>query len=470
MTSTVTRTSLSTTSQTHWAWDATFYHLYPLGWSGAPAHNDFISPPVPRLAAFGGWLDHLQTLGINALYLGPVCESTAHGYDTADYFQVDRRLGDNRTLADLAAALRARGMRLILDAVFHHVGRDFWAFRDVQTRGLDSPYRDWFHGLNFAGRSPYGDPFSYEGWAGHYDLVKLNLSHPAVKEHLFAAVAAWVRDFGIDGLRLDAADRLDPQFMRELAAYGRILHPDFWLVGEVVHGDYRDWVNSGTLDAVTNYEVYKGLYSSHLDANYFELAYALNRQFGPEGIYRGLPLYTFADNHDVDRVASRLADPAHLYPLYSLLFTIPGVPSLYYGSEWGLPGQRTATSDAALRPALDLAAVATTAPHPALASVIARLAAVRHQLPALRHGDYQPVHVAHQQLVFARTLPGQTVIVAVNAAAHPATITLDLPTALPGAHLTDHLNPGDTFPIANGCVTLTIPPTWARILTAAPAD
>jgi len=449
---------------THWAWDATFYHLYPLGWSGAPARNDFARPPVPRLAAFADWLDHLQTLGVDALYLGPVFESSAHGYDTADYFRVDRRLGDNQTLVVLAAALRARGMRLILDAVFHHVGRDFWAFRDVQTRGQDSPYRDWFQGLRFDGRSPYGDPFTYDAWDGHYNLVKLDLGNPAVKEHLFAAIAAWVRDFGIDGLRLDVADCLDPQFMRDLAALCRGLWPDFWLLGEVVHGDYRDWANPLTLDAVTNYEVYKGLYSSHLDANYFELAYALNRQFGSEGIYRGLPLYTFADNHDVDRVASRLANPAHLYPLYSLLFTIPGVPSLYYGSEWGISGQRTANSDAALRPALDLAAANST-PHPALASAIARLAALRRQLPALRHGDYQPLHVAHQQLAFARTIADQTTIVAVNAAAHPATIILDLPATPSGARLTDHLNPGHTVPLTNGRATLTIPPTWARILT-----
>ena len=185
----------------HWATDAVFYHVYPLGLCGAPARNDFNAPPTPRLKQLAGWIGHWQALGVNALYLGPVFESTAHGYDTADYYHVDRRLGDNATLAELSAALHQNGLRLILDGVFNHVGRDFWAFRDVQQHGAQSAYVDWFQGINFSRHSPYGDAFAYEGWSGHYDLVKLNLNNPAVREHLFQAIALWVRDFGIDGLR-----------------------------------------------------------------------------------------------------------------------------------------------------------------------------------------------------------------------------------------------------------------------------
>jgi cyclomaltodextrinase / maltogenic alpha-amylase / neopullulanase len=449
----------------HWSRDAFVYHLYPLGWGGAPARNDFAGPSVPRLAALHGWLDHLQALGVDTLLIGPVFESAAHGYDTADLFTVDRRLGDNATLAALAADLRARGMRLLLDGVFNHVGRDFWAFRDVQARGEDSPYRNWFVGLRFDDRSPYGDPFTYEAWAGNFDLVKLNLANPAVRAHLFDAVAAWVRDFGIDGLRLDVADSLDPDFRRALAAFCKGIRPDFWLVGEVVHGDYRDWAFPGGLDSVTNYEAYKGLYSSLVDANYFEIAYALNRQSGPEGIYRDLALYNFADNHDVDRVASRLTTPAQIYPLYALLFAMPGTPSLYYGSEWGIAGRRTATSDAALRPALDLATAIALAPQPNLPAAIARLARQRRELSALRHGDYRPLHVSHQQLAFARATPAQTVIVALNAAPAPAPLALDLPDVPRNAQLVDQLNPGEVFPLVDGRVTLTIPPMWARLLT-----
>jgi glycosidase len=242
---------------------------------------------------------------------------------------VDRRLGTNQTLSGLVAGLHQEGMRVILDGVFNHVGRDFWAFRDVLERGEVSPYREWFSGLSFGKTSPLGDPFSYEGWNGHYNLVKLNLRNPAVREHLFGAVKAWMEEFGIDGLRLDAADHVEREFLMALARHCRGLRANFWLMGEVVHGDYRKWVNGEMLDSVTNYECYKGLYSSHVDRNYFEIAYALHRQFGENGLYRHFPLYAFADNHDVNRVASNLSNPMDLFPLYCLLLTMPGVPSIY---------------------------------------------------------------------------------------------------------------------------------------------
>ena len=266
-------------------------------------------------------------------------ESTSHGYDTVDYFQVDRRLGDRDALRRLVADLHAAGIRVILDAVFNHVGRDFWAFADLRDKLSASDYGAWFEGLSFDGGSPYGDPFIYEGWNGHLNLVKLNLRLPAVKAHLFQAAEMWIREFDIDGLRLDAAECMDLEFLQGLRNFCRGIRPDFWLMGEVVLGDYRRWVNERTLDSVTNYECYKGLWSSLVDTNYFEIAYALNRQFGRDGIYRGLPLYNFVDNHDVDRVASRLNKAEHLYPLYCLLFTMPGIPSIYYGSEWGISGR-----------------------------------------------------------------------------------------------------------------------------------
>jgi cyclomaltodextrinase len=197
-----------------WAEDAIFYHVYPLGALGAPARNDFVFPPVPRLDRMQGWLDSVVELGATAVYLGPVFESTSHGYDTADYFTVDRRLGTNETLTALSRAMHAKGLRVVLDAVFNHVGRDFWAFRDLQARGAESAYRDWFF-PDFERQSPYGDPFSYRGWQGHYELVRLNTNNPAVREHLFAAVRHWIEDFEIDGLRIDAASDLDVDFQRE---------------------------------------------------------------------------------------------------------------------------------------------------------------------------------------------------------------------------------------------------------------
>lgn len=450
-----------------WIQDAIFYHIYPLGLCGAPHRNDFAATSVPRLTELHGWIPHLRDLGVNALYIGPLFESTAHGYDTAHYFHVDRRLGDNETLRYLAQNLKQNGIRLVLDAVFNHVGRDFWAFRDVQQHGQNSAYCDWFYQLDFTRKSPKGDAFAYHGWAGHYDLVKLNLANPAVRQHLFDAVTFWVQAFDIDGLRLDAADQFDADFMRALATHCRSLKADFWLVGEVVHGDYRQWANADMLDSTTNYECYKGLYSSHVDCNYFEIAYSLNRLFGAEGIYRDLLLYNFADNHDVNRVASSLTEPAHLYPLYGLLFTMPGIPSVYYGSEWGIAGERTPTSDRALRPRIDISRDSAHFPHPDLSRAIQRLAALRQALPALRLGTYQQISVAHEQLVFSRQTADQTVIVAVNASRESVTITLD---GITGKVLRDHLNPPDQFTVyGENRVDVVLPPHWLRVMVLHPA-
>lgn len=447
----------------HWAFDSVFYHIYPLGFCGAPDRNDFSSSPVNRLSKIGQWLPHIRELGTNALYLGPLFESTAHGYDTADYFKVDRRLGDNAALAELADEIHRAGMRLILDGVFNHVGRDFWAFRDLQQHGSTSSYRDWFEGLDFNGSSPYGDPFVYQPWEGHYDLVRLNLRSPDVRAHLFEAIQNWVREFNIDGLRLDVAYMLDTDFLRELSAFCRGLRPDFWLLGEVVHGDYTRWVNPGMLDATTNYEAHKGLYSSLVDRNYFEIAYSLNREFGPNGLYRGLPLYNFVDNHDVDRVASRLPNPALLYPLYLLLFSMPGVPSIYYGSEWGLGGRRSAQGDSALRPCLDLHALESSAPQPHLAGTITRLAGLRASLPALRLGDYSQLYVAPQQFAFARFTDEEYLVVLLNAADTPAAFELDLPVGAGNA--VDLLNNDESFPIENKHLHVEyVKPHWGRVL------
>jgi cyclomaltodextrinase len=452
-----------------WPRDAFFYHLYPLGFCGAPERNDFSSPPAARLEKLYGWLDHLRELGANALYLGPLFESSSHGYDTADYRQVDRRLGDNHTLAQLSAELHRRGLRLVLDGVLHHVGRDFWAFRDLQARGQGSAYRDWFSGVDFRARSPLGDAFLYDNWEGHAELVKLNLRNPQVRAHLLEAVEAWIREFDLDGLRLDVAYLLDEDFLRELGSRCRARRADFWLLGEVIHGDYRRWLDPGLLDSVTNYECYKGLYSSHNDHNYFEIAHSLNRQFGEHGLYRDLPLYNFADNHDVDRVATSLREPAHLYPLYCLLFTMPGVPSLYYGSEWGIAGSKTSGSDRALRPSLELEQAARESPHPQLAASIVRLAGVRAQSRALRCGGYRPLFVGPEQFAFERRTEGETVLVAVNAAGEPAALSVPAPAggaASPAAAsaFTDLLNAGDSLQADGGRLRLEVPPRWARVL------
>ncbi|MBN1218068.1 MAG: alpha-amylase [Anaerolineae bacterium] len=448
-----------------WASRSIFYHIYPLGFCDAPKRNDFGALPADRLKKIYDWIPHLKQLGVNAIYLGPVFESSTHGYDTADFFTVDRRLGTNSVLTQLIAMLHQNNIRVILDGVFHHVGRDFWAFRDVLKNQQTSAYCDWFSGLDFNQKSPYNDPFAYEGWNGHLDLVKLNLHHSMVKEHLFQAIDMWVQELKIDGLRLDAADAIDKNFLKELAHYCKSRYHDFWLMGEVVHGDYTHWANPEMLDSVTNYECYKGLYSSHVDKNYFEIAYSLNRQFGPRGIYKNLFLYSFVDNHDVNRVASQLTNPAHLYPLYCLLFTMPGIPAIYYGSEWGIEGQKLNGNDTPLRPALDLLTMSHSAPHPGLRQLISKLSRIRLNSAALKFGDYQQLYIAHQLFAFARKSSDNFVVVVVNASERPVSLELTIPN-INAAQLCDLLNPGESFSISNRVIQIDpIWPNWARILT-----
>ncbi len=449
----------------HWAQNAIFYHLYPLGLTGAPERNDFGSQPVPRLEGLLPWADHVASLGANAVYLGPVFESSTHGYDTADYRRIDRRLGTGESMRRLVDAFHERGIRVVLDAVFHHTGRDFPAFRDLIANRDRSTCRDWYDGVDFSGTSPFGDPFGYTGWRGCFDLVKLNLGNPEVREHLFGSIDAWIREYDIDGLRLDAADLLDRDFLEALAGFRASRKPDLWLLGEVIHGDYRGWVRPGGLDSVTNYECWKGLWSSFNDGNLHEIAWSLNRQFGDGGIYRGMPLYSFADNHDVDRVASLLNDPAHLYPLTCLLFTMPGIPSVYYGSEYGIAGRKAHGGDSVLRPALDLDELRRQAPHPDLASAVRRLARIRGEREAVRTGTYRQLLVGPRQLGFLRGSGEDAVLVLVNAAAETAEFHIDSP-GLSGP-LHDLLNDqplGD----GSGPLNCSVPPNRARIIVRTP--
>lgn len=400
-----------------WAFESVFYQIYPLGFCGAPEENDGVT--CPRILKVLDWIPHLKRLGIDAVYFSPVFQSDRHGYDTRDFRQLDCRLGRNEDFRRVCGALHENGIRVVLDGVFNHVGRGFWAFQDVLKNRESSPYRDWFH-VDFGGNSPYGDGLWYEGWEGHYELVKLNLRNPAVVDHLLDAVRQWTEEFQIDGLRLDVAYLLDREFLKTLRRFTEGMKPQFFLLGETLHGDYNQWVNDEMLHSVTNYECYKGLYSSLNSQNLFEIVHSLLRQFGPENwtLYRGKYLFTFADNHDVTRAASILQNERHLPLLYALAFGMPGIPCVYYGSEWGVKGEKH-QGDGALRPCLE-------APQwTDLTDFIASLAAARHQSPALCHGDFTSLVLTNRQCIFQRRVDGERVLVALNADETPYTVHFD---------------------------------------------
>lgn len=408
-----------------WYESAVFYHIYPIGYFGCPRVNDTTSEPTHKLLKLIDDIPHIKELGCNAIYFGPIFESVAHGYDTIDYRTVDRRLGTNDDFKKVCAALHENGIKVVIDGVFNHVGRDFWAFKDVREHKFSSAKKDWFHLRD--GNSCYNDGFYYEGWEGHYELVKLNLYNPDVKGYLKDTITFWKNEFGIDGLRLDVAYCLDENFLKELRGHCKWLSEDFFLLGETLHGDYNRWANDQMLDSVTNYECYKGLFSSFNDMNMFEIAHSINRQFGSENwcIYRGKHLYTFVDNHDVTRVASILKVKEHLPLIYTLMFMMPGIPSIYYGSEFGIEGDKRGGGDDVLRPEFNLEKMKSEGLRD-MTELIGALADIEKNHPAAAMGDYKQVQLTNRQYAFARSADGETLVTVINADAAPFTFNLNM--------------------------------------------
>ena len=397
-----------------WAYEGIFYQIYPIGFCGAPTAND--GKTVSRILKLKDWSSYLESLGISSILLNPIFESDNHGYDTRDYKKIDCRLGTNEDFAEVCKDLHAHNVKIVLDGVFNHVGRGFWAFKDVQEKKWDSPYKDWFC-INFDGNSCYNDGFWYEGWEGHFELVKLNLANSAVVDYLLECVKGWIDEFDIDGLRLDVAYCLDRNFMKRLRSFCQELKPDFALIGEVLFGDYNQIVNDEMLHSCTNYECYKGIYSSFNSMNMFEIVHSLNRQYGPEQwcIYRGKHLMSFVDNHDVTRIASILTNKNHLPLTYGLLLGMPGVPCIYYGSEWGEEGVKAPNNDYALRPCFE-------EPKPnELTEEIKKMIHVRTGSNALCHGSYRNVVLTNHQLIFERRTDDERMLVAINASDAPFT-------------------------------------------------
>ena len=399
--------------------DFNVYHIFTMGFAGAEEYQDQCGQTEHRLGKIENLLGYLKKLGVNTILLGPLFSSVSHGYDTTDYYTVDRRLGTNEDLTALVAKFHNSGFKVVLDCVFNHVGREFFAFQDMKQNRENSKYKDWFLGVNFWGNNSFNDGLSYENWAGHDNLVKLNLYNPEVKDYLKEVMRFWIETFHIDGARMDAANVMNTDFLRELSDFSKSLKQDFWLMGESVHGDYNVLVRDGHLDSVTNYEDYKGLYSSLNTKNYFEISFSLNRLFGEYGIYKNFYTFNFVDNHDVDRVASTLTREAWLYPLYLMLYTMPGIPSIYYGSEQGAKGVKGNGTDAPLRPNYESMHFDE---HCDLYQKICRMAAVRKASRALRYGDYKELFVKSQQMGFVRSFENEQVYVIFNSEECPVSV------------------------------------------------
>lgn len=440
-----------------WYEEAVFYHIYPLGMLGAPKVNDYTTVEH-RLRELDDWIGHIKEMGFNAIYIGPLFESVGHGYETTDYRKLDSRLGDNDDLKAFVKNCHDNGIRVIFDGVFNHTGRDFFAFRDLKANRENSRYRDWFCNVNFYGNNEYNDGFSYDNWGGYNLLVKLNQRNPEVKDYILDVVRFWVSEFDVDGIRLDAADVLDFDFMKSLRALADVVKPEFWLMGEVIHGDYSRWVNDSTLHSVTNYTLHKALYSGHNEHNYFEIAHTIKRLQDMTG-GRGLNLYNFTDNHDVERIASKINNKAHLYPVHILEYTLPGVPSVYYGSEFAIEGRKEKYSDDSLRPRLRYEDYKDAINENAFTAFLSLLGRLRLGIKSLSYGDYREVALTNRQYMYTRNTSEYTDIIAVN--------NDDNPSEVCGSGIRDgeyiEVLSGQTMTVSGGFVKLNVPANYGQI-------
>ena len=433
-----------------WYDEAIFYHIYPLGMTDAPKLNSY-GEAEKRLLKLIPWIGHIRRLGCNAVYIGPLFESVGHGYETTDYKKLDSRLGTNEELKLFVSECHKQGLKVIFDGVFNHTGRDFFAFRDLKEKREASEYKDWYCNVNFYGNNEYGDGFSYGNWGGYDLLAKLNQHNSQVVEYICDVIRFWVKEFDVDGIRLDAADVLDFDFMKALRKTANEVKADFWLMGEVIHGDYNRWVNEGTLHSVTNYHLHKALYSGHNDHNYFEIAHTVKR-LNDMGLSGKMKLYNFVDNHDVERIFTKLSKKSHFLPVHILLYTLPGIPSVYYGSEFGIEGKKMKGSDDSLRPALSFENYKNAIEENSLTGLVSALGKTRQKLKALSYGDYRELLLRNRQYAFSRSFEGETVIVTVNN--DDADFTFTLPAGNAEKYVGSLF--GGSADVVNSTVTVTV--------------
>ncbi len=432
-----------------WYDEAVFYHIYPLGLCGAQKQNTY-SDVCHRLNRLDCWIEHAEKLNCNAIYIGPLFESVGHGYETTDYKKLDCRLGTNDDLKAFVKKCHQREIRVVLDGVFNHTGRDFFAFKDIIENRENSRYKDWYCDVNFSSNNEYNDGFSYANWGGCNLLAKLNQHNGEVINYICGVIEFWVKEFDIDGIRLDAADVLDFDFMRALRRIADKIKPDFWLMGEVIHGDYIRWVNDEMLHSVTDYHLHKALYSGHNDHNYFEIAHTVKRLY--EMGNGKMQLYNFTDNHDVERIYTKLINKAHYVPVHILEYTLPGIPSVYYGSEFGIDGKKEQGSDDSLRPCLDYNDFKTAYDDNPCTRLISALGKIRRNTKALSYGNYKELLLTNRQYAFLRSYNGENAVVAVNNDDSDCNVSL----CLDGAAEYTGLLSGQKVNAENGVLNITV--------------
>jgi len=406
-----------------WVRHAVWWHVYPIGFLGADPTGASRQGGRP-LDSMRAWLDYAVALGTSGLALGPIFQSSSHGYDTIDHFMVDDRLGGDKAFDRLVAGCHQRGLRLVLDGVFNHVGRDFPLFQRAVHEGPASEVAWWFHLTWPDDRDGQADP-AYESFEGHRGLVVLNHAATEVQDYVVAVMQHWL-DRGVDGWRIDAAYAVPTGFWSRVLPKVRARHPQAYLVGEVIHGDYRQITATTGLDAVTQYELWKAIWSSLNDRNFFELAWALRRHNDFQQSFRPL---TFVGNHDVTRIASKLDDDRHLALALVVLFTVGGTPSIYAGDEQAFRGikEQGPGGDDEIRPAFP-SGPEGLAPHGwPVYRLHQQLIGFRRRHPWLHDATTTVVGLSNHLLAYRAAAGDKAIAAALNVDDQPRTVQLDAP-------------------------------------------
>lgn len=407
---------------TSWLDDCIMYQFYPLGLCGAPHENSWdwsntwnaATRPIRRIDRVLLWIEQLKKLNVNAVYFSPVLQSDTHGYNTRDFYTLDSRLGSNEDFAAVCNTLHENGIRILFDSLFNHVGRGFWAFRDIRNNMQKSLYIDWFAEIDFSRNTPCSDGFYYKSYEDNWDFPELNLENEEVVQHIFGAIRKWVDMFAIDGLRVGIADFMSQKFLRRLREFSSNMSAglggNLAILGETYDSkSCKKIVNEEKAHASTNSELHSSIVNSVKTKNFFELDFTLRREFGVEGIYTHTTLANFLDNHDITRFAQVVQDKEALRLAWGLLFAFPGIPCIYYGSEWGVLGNNDEVSHWGVRPSFEKPVWND------LTDFIQKVSLVRKKSPALRYGNYRYVFLSKSQYIFSRESCGQTIFIAVNA-------------------------------------------------------
>ncbi len=392
-----------------WPEHVIWWQVYPLGFVGAPIREgvDPDAAPEHRLDRLEPWLDHVIALGLNGLLLGPVFAAETHGYDTVDFFRIDPRLGEDRDFDRLVSAARERGIRILLDGVFNHVGRGHAAFRDLTPDGPDLFRGRWIDGR-----------FDAEVFEGHEALVALDHASPAVADLVVEVMCHWL-ERGIDGWRLDAAYAVPSSFWAEVLPRVRERFPEAWFLGEVIHGDAAGIVQESTIDSLTQYELWQGIWHGIADRNLFELSHAIERH---DELLRTFAPQTFVGNHDVTRIASAVG--ADLVPhALAVLFTVAGTPSVYAGDEFGWTGvkEERLGGDDAVRPEFP-PGPDDVDPDARVLRAHQELIALRRRKPWLWRAHTDVIEVANAAIALRTAVGHDAVVVALNIGDEPVSV------------------------------------------------